>query len=103
MIAIDGAGRGYSVEQSVATVNGRSYTLSFQQSPAPGVATNSNKFTVQWNGANLGTVARNGKGLATTSWQRSTFTVIGTGNDRITFRENDADDVGAFIDDVQVL
>jgi hypothetical protein len=90
MIAIDGAGRGYSVEQSVATVNGRSYTLSFQQSPAPG-------------GATLGTVARNGKGLATTSWQRSTFTVIGTGNDRITFRENDADDVGAFIDDVQVL
>jgi len=103
MIAIDAAGRGNSVEQTVATVAGRTYTLSFLQSPAPGVATNSNKFTVQWNGANLGTVARNGKGLATMSWQPSTFTVVATGNDRITFRENDNDGVGAFIDDVRVL
>ena len=28
---------------------------------------------------------------------------MGNGNDRITFRENDNDDVGAFIDDVRVL
>jgi hypothetical protein len=102
MISIDRAGRGNSVEQTVATVAGRSYTLSFLQSPSPGVATNSNKFTVHWNGANLGTVARNGKGVSTTSWLPSTFTVIGTGNDRITFRENDADAVGSFIDDVRV-
>jgi hypothetical protein len=72
----------------VATEVGRSYTLSFLQSPGAGVQSSGNMFTVYRNGTNLGTVARNGKGLTTTWWQRTTFTVTGTGNDRTSFREN---------------
>ena len=102
-VEIDRAGRDNRLEQTVATVAGRPYTLSFQQSPGAGIPTNSNKFTVYWNGTNLGTVARNGKGLTTTSWQLTTFTVTGTGNDRLSFRENDSDNVGALIDDVRLV
>ncbi|MGH8241191.1 MAG: hypothetical protein ACREXP_29815, partial [Steroidobacteraceae bacterium] len=102
-IELDHTGRGNRVEQVVTTELGRSYTLSFLQSPRPGLSTNSNKFNVFWNGTNLGTVARNGKGLTSTSWQVTTFTVTGTGSDRISFRENDADSVGALIDDVRLV
>lgn len=102
-VEIDRAARDNRLEQTVATAAGRPYTLSFQQSPGAGIPTSSNKFTVYWNGTNLGTVARNGKGLTTTSWQLTTFTVTGTGSDRISFRENDSDSVGALIDDVRLV
>ena len=102
-VAIDRAGRDNRVEQAVATQAGRRYTLSFQQSPGKDLQSASNKFTVFWNGTNLGTIARNGKGLTTTSWQLTTFTVTGTGNDRISFRENDNDNVGSLIDDVRLI
>ena len=102
-VELDRAGRDNRLEQVVATQAGRSYTFSFLQSPGAGVQSNSNKFTVHWNGTNLGTITRNGKGLTTTSWQRTTFTVTGTGNDRISFRENDTDNVGALIDDVRLM
>jgi hypothetical protein len=102
-VAIDRGGRDNRVEQAVATEAGRSYTLSFQQSPGAGNQSASNKFTVYWNGTNLGTITRNGKGLTTTSWQLTTFAVTGTGNDRISFRENDNDDVGSLIDDVRLI
>ncbi len=102
-VAVDRAGRDNRVEQAVATEPGRSYRLTFLQSPRPGLQASSNKFTVYWNGTNIGSVSRNGKGLTTTSWQPTTFTVTGTGNDRISFRENDSDNVGAFIDDVRLV
>ena len=87
----------------VATTAGRSYRLSFQHSPRPGVSNPSNKFDVFWNGTKLGTVDRSGIGLTVPSWQTTTFTVTGTGNDRISFRENDSNDLGALIDDVQLI
>jgi hypothetical protein len=102
-IKLDTSGRGNRAEQIVATQAGRTYTLSFRQSPQPGESQNSNSFNVFWNGTRLGTVARSGSGLTTTSWQVTTFTVTGTGSDRISFRENDADSVGALIDDVRLL
>ena len=103
LVAIDRAGRDNRVEQTVATEVGRRYTLSFQQSRGAGLQAASNKFTVFWNGTNLGTISRNGKGVTTTSWQLTTFTVTGTGIDRISFRENDNDSDGSFIDDVRLI
>ena len=81
---------------------GRRYTLSFLQSPRPGVATSSNKFTVHWNGTNLGTVARNGKGLTTTSWQPTTFTVTGPERPDLVPRERHRQR-RALIDDVRLV
>ena len=75
------------IEQAVATTAGRSYRLSFQHSPRPGVSNPSNKFDVFWNNTKLVTVNRSGSGLSAPSWQTATFTVTGTGNDRISFRE----------------
>jgi hypothetical protein len=48
-------------------------------------------------------VSRSGSGLNGPSWQTTTFTVTGTGNDRIAFRENDRDSAGALVDDVRLV
>lgn len=103
-IELDGSGRGNQAEQTVTTTqSGRTYRLSFMQSPRPGVGSNSNKFTVYWNGNRVGTITRNGTGLNAPSWQVSSFTVTARGNDRISLRENDSDSVGALIDDVRLV
>jgi len=102
-IELDEAGRGNRVEQVVTTQSGRLYTLSFLQSPRPGVGSASNAFDVYWGSARLGTVSRSGVGLAQTSWQTTTFTVTGSGQDKIQFRENDRDSVGGLIDDVRLI
>jgi hypothetical protein len=102
-VELDPAGRNNRLEQAVVTEAGRTYTLSFLQSPSAGVPAASNKFTVYWNGTNLGTISRNGKGLTSTSWQLTTFSVTGTGNDRISFRENDTDNIGSLLDDVRLV
>ncbi len=56
-----------------------------------------------WNSTKIGTVNRTGVGLIAPSWQVTTFTVTARGNDRISFRESDADSVGSLIDDVKLI
>ena len=102
-IELDRAGSGNRATQYVTTQPGRRYTLSLRQSPRPGVSAISNRFTVHWNGAPLGTISRNGSGLSRPSWRTTTFTVTGTGGDRISFRERDANGAGAFIDFVRLV
>ncbi len=52
----------------------------------------------------LVTVNRSGSGLSVPSWQTATFTVTGTGgNDVISFRENDNNNLGALLDNVQLV
>ena len=87
----------------MATTAGRRYTLSFMQSPRPWVSSSSNSFDVYWNTTKLGTIARNGVFVFTPSWQTTTYTVTGTGSDRISFRENDNNDSGALIDNVRLV
>jgi hypothetical protein len=91
------------IEQVIPTVAGRSYRLSFAQTPRPNVSANSNRVDVFWNGTKVGSVARTGIGLTGPSWQTTTYTVTGTGNDRISFRENDRDSAGALIDNVELI
>jgi hypothetical protein len=91
------------IEQTFTTVAGRSYRLSFAQTPRPNVSSNSNRLDVFWNGSKIGSVARSGIGLTGPSWQPTTYTVTGTGNDRLSFRENDRDSAGALIDNVQLI
>jgi hypothetical protein len=101
-IEVDSTSRNDRIEQVVSTVAGRSYRLSFAQSPRPGASSSTNRFDVFWNGSKIGTIGRSGDGLATPSWQVTTYTVTATGNDRISFRERDRDATGALIDDVKL-
>jgi hypothetical protein len=73
------------------------------QSPGPSVKSGSNSFDVYWNTTKLGTIARNGRVVLAPSWETTSYTVTGTGSDRISFRENDRDDSGALIDDVRLV
>jgi len=102
-IELDAGATSNQVSQLVATVAGASYDLSFLQSPRPGNQSKSNRFDVYWNNTKIATVSRNGKGLSNTSWQLTRLTVTGTGSDRLGFRESDADNSGALIDDVRLL
>jgi hypothetical protein len=91
------------IEQQVTTTAGRSYRLSFSQSPRPGTSSATNRVDVFFNGTKLGTVSRNGVGLAAPSWQVTTYTVTGTGRDVISYRENDRDNVGGLLDNVRLV
>ncbi len=104
LVEVDADGsRSNRVEQVIPTTVGRTYTLSFAHSPRPGVSSTSNRFDVYWNNTRVARINRNGKGLAQTSWQTMTFTVTGTGNDRLSFRESDIDDRGGLIDNVRLV
>jgi Galactose oxidase-like, Early set domain len=102
-VEIDGTRGNDRLEQVVQPTAGRTYRVSFQQSPAPGASAATNRFDVFWNNTKLGTVQRNGAGLSALSWQPTTYTVTATGNDRISFREHDRDAVGGLIDDVRLI
>ncbi|MBF6025004.1 galactose oxidase-like domain-containing protein [Lysobacter niastensis] len=91
-----------SVYQDIATVAGATYDLSFLQSPRPGFGFKSNRFEVWWNGTLLATFARDGLVLTNADWQRASYVVTGTGNDRLSFREVDVDVGGGLVDDVRL-
>jgi hypothetical protein len=102
-IEVDSTAGHDRIEQAVTTTAGSRYTLSFRQSPTPGASANSNRFDVFWNGTKVGSVSRSGTGLSVPSWQPTSFTVTAAGNDRLSFRENDRDNVGGLLDDVQLV
>jgi hypothetical protein len=64
-----------SMSQSVATVLGQNYTLSFQFQDRPGVATSSQGLEVYWNGGLVGSVNNSLGG----GWQSVSYTLAGTG------------------------
>jgi Domain of unknown function (DUF1929) len=102
-IEVDRSGTGNRTAQSITTQRGHRYRLSLKQSPRPGISSQSNRFTVYWNGTRLATISRGGRGLSRPSWRTSTFTVTGTGRDWISFRERDDNRFGAFVDDVRLV
>ena len=102
-IELDRSGKGNRAEQVVTTEAGRTYTLSFTESPRPGVVAKSNSFEIYWNNTLVGTVARSGQNVAQPQWRTVSFPVTGTGTDRISFREYDSDSKGALIDDVRLI
>jgi PEP-CTERM motif len=78
--------------QSISTLAGQLYTLSFYYSPRPNVVTpaNTNDITVYWNGAALGTQGGSGTGVHT--WRRFEYAVVGTGSDSVRFAATGASD-----------
>ena len=92
-----------AVYQDIVTVAGTSYDLSFLQSPRPGYSAARTAFEVFWNDTRIAVIAREGGGLALPSWETTALVVVGTGADRLWFREYDADKSGAFVDDVRLV
>ena len=72
-IELDRSGKGNRAEQVVTTQAGRTYTLSFMESPRPGVVAKSNSFEIYWNNTLLGTVARSGQNVSQPQWRTVTF------------------------------
>jgi hypothetical protein len=70
--------------QSIATVAGSIYDLTFYFSPRPGVtAATTNNIEVYWNGTLLQLLT--GTGTSTHNWQAFNFSVTGTGTDTLRF------------------
>ena len=68
-----------------------------------GIAEASNGIEVFFNGELLATMSADGVGLSTTEFTKYTFTVTGTGSDRVEFRAvGTADTFGGLIDDVRL-
>ena len=95
-VEVDG-GTG-ALSQTVKTVAGSPYTLSFDLAGRPGYVASS-KLDVVVNGTIIGTIVP-----TDSNWNRYTFTFNGTGNDTVAFRPvaGDADTVGALLDAVQL-
>jgi len=102
-VELDASGANNRLEQTVATNAGQRYTLSFWMSPRPGASQASNRFEVYWNGTKLAAPAPNGVGKTATAWAYRSYTVTGTGSDRVSFREYDAGSAGALLDNIRLV
>jgi hypothetical protein len=92
-----------AMAQTVATAVGGQYTLSFAYSARPGVSAASNPIEVLWNGASVATVTANGSNLSNNDWHVFSYSVVGTGADKLVFRAVGSNDsYGGSLDAVTV-
>ena len=92
-----------AMAQTLTTVAGSTYDLSFAYSARPGVITGSNPIQVLWNGIGITTVTANGSNLSDNDWHVFNYTVTGTGSDTLTFRAIGVNDsLGGSLDAVTV-
>lgn len=91
-----------SMFQTIHTVAGQLYNLSFYFAPRVDVATDSNAIDVFWGSNHLTGIS--GDGFASTTWQKFTFSVLGTGGDvNLTFAAGGkSDSYGGSLDNVSV-
>ena len=86
--------------QSIATSIGQIYNLSFAYSPRQGVGAASNGINVFWNSVQLGTTIT-GNGGNGTNWTLLDYSVIGGGNDILSFFATGTNDsLGGYLDAV---
>lgn len=98
------AGSNSGMWQSLVTVPGQSYLLSFLYSPRPGVsdAANTNDIAISWNGTLLDQIG--GAGGAAHNWLEYSFLVTGTGTDVLRFNAaGRSDSLGGSLDRVSVV
>lgn len=95
--------RNSTMQQTLATVAGQSYTLSFEYAARPGVASSSNPISVWWDDLLLGTAVASGIGHKDNVWTTYAFTVLGTGSDVLRFGAvGKSDSYGGSLDAVAV-
>lgn len=92
-----------AMAQTIPTVPGATYNLSFYVSPRPNQPANENVLRASWDGAELQTIAA-GDGGADTAWVRYSYTVVaGTDSTSLAFADiGPNDSLGAYIDLVSV-
>ena len=92
------------ISQSVATVAGTHYTLSWYYAPRAGEAADTNAIDVLWNGVKLTTSNGSGMGANANVWQQYSFDVVGTGTDVLKFAAaGKADAAGGSLDNVSLV
>lgn len=93
------------ISQSVQTVAGAHYTLSWFYAPRAGEAADTNPIDVLWNGTKLAKSNGSGMGQNANVWQQYSFEVVGTGQlDTLTFAATGkADAVGGSLDNVSLI
>ena len=91
------------MSQTLTTMAGSFYTLSFDYSARGGVSAASNGIEVLWNGASVASVTADGNGLSGNDWHLFSYTVAGTGSDVLSFRSvGISDSLGGSLDSVSV-
>lgn len=92
-----------SIFQKISTLAGSEYILSFDYSPRENVALNSNKIKAYWNGTLLEAVT--GKGANSGNvWETYTYSVLGTGLDKLKFSAaGKSDGLGGSLDNVSLI
>ena len=92
------------ISQSIATVAGTHYTLSWYYAPRAGEAADTNAIDVLWNGVKLATSNGSGMGANGGVWQQYSFEVVGTGTDMLSFAAGGkADAVGGSLDNISLV
>jgi len=92
-----------AMAQTLTTVAGATYDLSFAYSARPGVSAGSNVIQVLWDGIALAAVTANGSNLSDNDWNVFKYTVTGSGSDTLTFRAIGVNDsLGGSLDAVSV-
>ena len=91
--------------QSLATLPGQEYRLSFFYSPRPGYPRDTNGIEVFFDGLQVASIAEDGTELADTNWSLFTYVVVASGsNAPLEFRATGmSDSLGGYVDDVQFV
>ncbi|MDP3088170.1 MAG: PEP-CTERM sorting domain-containing protein [Methylotenera sp.] len=93
-----------SIFQMISTTVGDAYDLSFDYSPRMGVSSQSNRIQAFWNGSLLTQVTGSGIGKTGNNWYTLSFSVLGTGNDKLTFSAAGiSDSFGGSLDNVSLV
>lgn len=93
-----------SIFQMVSTTAGSVYDLSFDYSPREGVTSQSNPIQAFWNGSLLSQITGSGIGKGGNNWYTLSFSVIGTGSDKLTFSAAGiSDSFGGGLDNVSLV
>jgi len=92
-----------AMAQTLTTVAGSTYDLSFAYSARAGVSAGSSPIEVLWNGVSIAAVTANGSNLSGNDWHVYNYTVTGTGSDTLTFRAIGVNDsLGGSLDAITV-
>jgi hypothetical protein len=92
-----------AMAQTLTTVAGASYDLSFAYSARTGVAAASNLVEVLWNGISVASITADGSGLSGNDWHVFSYAVTGTGSDTLVFRAGGTNDsLGGSLDAVGI-
>jgi hypothetical protein len=93
-----------SIFQMISTTAGSVYDLSFDYSPREDVSSQSNPIRAFWNGSLLTQITGSGIGKTGNNWYTVSFSVIGTGLDKLAFSAAGVSDtVGGSLDNVSLV